>query len=47
LSQVLADGTNRYLYGVGRIAQQTPTGLQYFLPDTPSTVLRTSLGSAR
>ena len=33
LSQVLADGANRYLYGIGRIAQQTPSGLQYFLPD--------------
>jgi RHS repeat-associated protein len=39
LSQVLADGANRYLYGMGRIAQQTPGGLQYFLPD--------ALGSAR
>jgi RHS repeat-associated protein len=36
---VLADGTNRYLYAMGRIAQQTPNGLQYFLPD--------ALGSAR
>ncbi len=33
LSQVLADGANRYLYGMGRIAQQTPAGLHYFLPD--------------
>jgi RHS repeat-associated protein len=39
LSQVLADGANRYLYGMGRIAQQTPGGWQYFLPD--------ALGSAR
>jgi RHS repeat-associated protein len=39
LTQVLSDGTNRYLYGMGRIAQQTPNGLQYFLPD--------ALGSAR
>jgi RHS repeat-associated protein len=39
LTQVLADGTDRYLYGMGRIAQQTPGGLQYFLPD--------ALGSAR
>jgi RHS repeat-associated protein len=36
---VLADGANRYLYGMGRIAQQTPGGWQYFLPD--------ALGSAR
>ena len=33
LPQVLADGTNRYLYGMGRIAQQAPTGWQVFLPD--------------
>jgi RHS repeat-associated protein len=39
LTQVLADGANRYLYGMGRIAQQAPGGLQYFLPD--------ALGSAR
>jgi RHS repeat-associated protein len=39
LTQVLSDGTDRYLYGMGRIAQQTPNGLQYFLPD--------ALGSAR
>jgi YD repeat-containing protein len=39
LSQVLSDGANRYLYGMGRIAQQTPGGWQYFLPD--------ALGSAR
>jgi RHS repeat-associated protein len=39
LSQVLADDANRYLYGMGRIAQQTPGGWQYFLPD--------ALGSAR
>lgn len=30
---VLSDGTDRYLYGMGRIAQQTPNGLLYFLPD--------------
>jgi hypothetical protein len=47
LSQVLADGANRYLYGMGRIAQQAPCGLQYFLPDAPSTALRAGLGSAR
>jgi RHS repeat-associated protein len=38
LTQVLSDGTNRYLYGMGRIAQQTPNGLQYFLPDALGSV---------
>jgi hypothetical protein len=38
LSQVLSDGTDRYLYGMGRIAQQTPSGLQYFLSDGLGTV---------
>ncbi len=36
LTQVLADGTNTYLYGVGRIAQQPtnqPTNWQYFGAD--------------
>jgi len=35
---VLADGTDRYLYGMGRIAQQTPNGWQYFLPDALGSV---------
>jgi RHS repeat-associated protein len=39
ITQVLADGASRYLYGLGRIAQQAPNGWQYFLPD--------ALGSAR
>ncbi len=31
LTQVLSDGTDTYLYGVGRLAQQPGTGnLQYF-----------------
>ncbi len=38
LTQVLADGTNTYLYGNGRIAQQATT-MQYFGAD--------ALGSAR
>ncbi len=42
LTQVLADGTNRYLYGMGRIAQQTPNGLQYFLPDALGSVRQLS-----
>ncbi len=36
LTQVLADGTNTYLYGAGRIAQQPtnqPTNIQYFGAD--------------
>ena len=32
LAQVLADGTNTYLYGLGRIAQQQ-TNMQYFGAD--------------
>jgi RHS repeat-associated protein len=39
LSQVLSDGTNTYLYGNGRIAQENAQGRQYFLGD--------SLGSVR
>jgi RHS repeat-associated protein len=33
LSQVLSDGTNTYLYGLGRIAQYDASGTQYFLGD--------------
>jgi RHS repeat-associated protein len=33
LTQVLADGTNTYLYGNGRIAQQSATSTDYFLGD--------------
>ena len=33
LTQVLADGSNAYIYGVGRIAQHGPGGRQYFLGD--------------
>ena len=39
---MLSDGTNRYLYGMGRIAQQTPNGLQYFLPDALGSVRQLS-----
>jgi len=39
LTQVLADGANTYLYGMGRIAQQNAGGTDYFLTD--------ALGSAR
>jgi len=33
LSQVLSDGTNTYLYGLDRLAQQNASGKGYFLPD--------------
>jgi RHS repeat-associated protein len=33
LTQVLTDGTNTYQYGIGRIAQFTETGPEYFLAD--------------
>ncbi len=40
LAQVLQDGANTYLYGVGRFAQEDALGTQYYyLPD--------ALGSAR
>jgi len=47
LSQVLADGTNTYLYGLGRIAQQGPETTQYFLADALGSVrqLATSTGN--
>ncbi|MBI1801352.1 MAG: RHS repeat-associated core domain-containing protein, partial [Chloroflexi bacterium] len=38
LTQVLADGTNTYLYGNGRIAQQSTTGTDYFLGDALGSV---------
>jgi hypothetical protein len=39
LTQVLADGTNTYLYGAGRIAQNsTANGKQYFLGDALGSV---------
>ncbi len=38
LTQVLADGTNTYLYGNGRIAQQNGTLTDYFLPDALGSV---------
>jgi len=33
LTQVLSDGSNTYLYGLGRIAQQSASGKEYFLHD--------------
>ncbi len=38
LSQVLSDGTDTYLYGVGRIAQESTSGEQYFLADALGSV---------
>ncbi len=38
LTQVLADGTSTYLYGAGRIAQQSAAGKQYFLGDALGSV---------
>ncbi len=38
LTQVLADGTDTYLYGAGRIAQQSAAGKEYFLGDALGSV---------
>jgi RHS repeat-associated protein len=38
LTQVLADGTNTYLYGTGRIAQYDASGAEYFLADALGSV---------
>ncbi len=38
LTQALADGTSTYLYGAGRIAQQSAAGKQYFLGDALGSV---------
>jgi RHS repeat-associated protein len=38
LTQVLADGTNTYLYGLGRIGEQQPAGWQYHLGDALGSV---------
>jgi len=38
LTQVLADGTNTYLYGVMRIGEQQPGGFAYHLPDALGSV---------
>ena len=38
LTQVLADGTNTYLYGTGRIAQYDVGGAEYFLGDALGSV---------
>ena len=38
LTQALSDGTNDYIYGVGRIAQVSATDTQYFLADALGSV---------
>ncbi len=38
LPQVLNDGANTYLYGLGRIAQQNAGGSEYFLTDALGSV---------
>ncbi|MFH2102930.1 MAG: RHS repeat-associated core domain-containing protein [Chloroflexota bacterium] len=38
LTQILYDGTNTYLYGNGRIAQDGPAGSEYFLGDALGSV---------
>ncbi len=42
LTQVLADGTNTYLYGAGRIAQYDAGGAEYFLGDALGSVRQLS-----
>ena len=38
VSQELSDGSNTYLYGLGRIAQQNVVGRQYYQPDALGSV---------
>ena len=38
LTQVLADGTNTYLYGLNRIGEQSAAGREYYLPDALGSV---------
>jgi RHS repeat-associated protein len=38
LTQVLADGTNAYMYGLGRIGEAQPDGWMYHLPDALGSV---------
>jgi len=42
LTQVLADGTNAYLYGLGRIGELQPDGWMYYLPDALGSVRQLS-----
>jgi hypothetical protein len=45
-TQVLADGTNTYLYGVSRIAQYSASSPQYFLSDALGSVRQPDLTAA-
>jgi len=40
LTQALSDGTNTYIYGLGRIAQAAGTDTEYFLGDALGSVRR-------
>ncbi len=44
LTQALSDGTNHYIYGVGRIAQVN-TGTEYFLGDAIVSIRAPNEGS--
>jgi len=46
LTQVLDDGTNKYLYGNQRIAQIAPTQTGYFLPDALGSIRQMTDASA-
>ena len=46
LTQVLADGTNTYLYGLNRIGEQQPSGFAYHLPDALGSVRQLANTSA-
>jgi hypothetical protein len=46
LTQVLADGTNFYLYGVSRIGEKQPAGWQYHLGDALGSVRQLADSSA-
>jgi len=45
LTQVLDDGTNSYLYGLGRIGEEGPAGWAYHLPDALGSVRQVADGN--
>jgi len=45
LAQALSDGTNTYIYGLGRIAQTNSTATDYFLPDALGSVRQLTNGT--
>ena len=45
LTQALSDGTNNYIYGLGRIAQAAGTRTEYFLGDVLGSVRQLTNGS--